>query len=160
MSDFVIYVDCEDYLKQWIIFTSGGEQPVRLKKGSPESLFLELMLQKRGERTDDLKASDSSLKITLPQFRHKNPETYNYLSQTAREALLRIFRRRFDFEIWSDLCTLKNFFSRKDRVTAAWMEAHGIELTEKNELAVTKRLQRLSERMKASERMKKTRKTQ
>lgn len=159
MSDFLLYLDCEDYLRQWIVCTNGGNVPVKLKKGSPEAYFLEAMLQKPGDRKPILPSGDNQLCILIPQFRHKPPETYNYLSPTAREAFLRIFRRRFDFEAWKALYNLSNFFARKDLVIASWMEANGIELTDKNELAVTKRIQRLADKFRAAERMKKTRKS-
>lgn len=158
MSDIILYLECEDYLRQWIVHECGGTVPVRLKKGSPESIFLEMALQNKAVSSGADFRSPSSLAIVIPEFRHKPPQFYNHLSQKSRNALLKILRRRFDLALWSDLMKLTEFFSRKDELIASWAEAHGIEDSEKNILAVTKRLQRLSDRMKAPARMKKSRK--
>lgn len=158
MSEIILYVQCEEYLRQWIIHASGGITPVRLRKGSPEAFFLEAFLQRKSQKIPDQRPDQDSLAICIPSFRHKPPESFNRLSETSRKAFLRIFRSRFDYQIWNDLCNIESSFSRKDELIAAWMEANGIDDTEKNTLAVTKRLQRLRDRVRAKERMKKSRK--
>ena len=159
MSDITLSIPCDDYLRQWIVCAGGGTTPVRFKKGSPESIFLETFLAKLPVGVTPAKPGPGMLTIAIPDFRYKSPLTYSWLSPASTEALLKLLRRRFDYALWSDISDLRHYYRRKDLLIAAWMESHGIEDTERNTLAVTKRLQRLTARMSARERMRSRRKT-
>lgn len=157
MSDITISIPCDPYLRQWIVCACGGTTPVHFRKGTPEAIFLETFLAKLPAGTIPLKPGPDMLTIALPTFRHKSPLTYCWLSPASTEALLKLLRRRFDLALWTDLATLRNYYRRKDLLIAAWMQSNGIDDTERNTLAVTKRLQRLTARMAARERMRRTR---
>ncbi len=157
MPQILLYIECEDYLRQWIIHESGGQEPVSLKKGSPESLFLEMALQRQPDGQQPIKPTESSLPIIIPEYRHKSPLYYNHLSTKARGALLKIFRSRFDLALWNDLARITHYFTRKDLLIESWMEAHGIEVNDKNTFTVIKRLRRLTDRLRAPARMRRLR---
>ena len=159
MSQVILYIPVEQYLRQWVIASNGGSSPVKLKKGSPEAHFLEISLQNKTQSSGLLDYKHDALCILIPEFRHKPAQYYNYLSPTAVSAFIKILRRRFDYAIWKDLMNLTSFLRRQDEVVYAWMEANGIDVTETNYLAVTKRLQRLRDRLAASRRMKNQRKS-
>lgn len=160
MSGTTITINAEQYLKQWYIDHRGGEHPVTLKKGSPESFFLEFALQHKKNSKPAPPPPDGTepLTITIPEFRHKPSQYYNYLSETSQTALLKILRRRFDYELWTDISPIQELIVRQDEILYAWMESHGIEPTEKNWNAIAKRLQRMRHRLRCRERMRKVRK--
>ena len=53
-----------------------------------------------------------------------------------------MIRNRFDRELWNDLHNFGRIGKRQDELIYAWMEKHGIEMTETNWNAIAKRYQR------------------
>ena len=80
--------------------------------------------------------------LSIPTFRHRPAETYNHLPKFALAALLNSIRNRFDIALWNDLHHFGKIGRRQDELIFAWMEKHGIELTEANWNAIAKRYQR------------------
>lgn len=143
MLDFCIHIPLPPYLRQWLINEHGGEEPVRLKRGSVESKILSLYLTKRPEGVPVQVGGEGMISIIIPAFRSKNPQTYNYLPPKARECLLNAIRDRFDLQLWEDLHDFfKSEVDIKDLIYA-WLEAHGMETDERNWLALEKRFRRL-----------------
>ena len=85
---------------------------------------------------------DGKLAIDLPNFRNKDTRSYYYLPPKARDALVACIRNRFDISMWQSLHRFASVFQRQDHLIYAFMEKHGIELTEKNWNAIAKRYQR------------------
>lgn len=142
MCQICLYIPLEDYLAQWFIHEHGGEVPVHLIRGSVESKILEVFLTHWPEdRLPDI-AGDGKLAIIIPSFRNRPPEVFNYLPQHALSSLLSIIRNRFDIQLWSDLHHFGKISKRQDELIYAWMEKHGIEMTETNWNAIAKRYQR------------------
>ncbi len=141
MSKICIYIEMETYLAQWFIHEQGGETPVHLLRGSLESKILELYLQHRPDGVLP-ESAEGKLAIAIPSFRHKMPEVFNYLPKHATLALRGIIRNRFDVQLYTDLHNFGNITKRQDELIYAWMEKHGIELTETNWNAIAKRYQR------------------
>ena len=146
MSEITLSFQCEDYLRQWFINDAGGSHPVRLRKNSPESSCLQFCLQPKSKAGKQPEIEGTPLIVYIPEFRYKNPDDYNYISNTGRIAFIKILKQRFDLELWNDLHQFANFGIRKDELIYAWMESHEIEPTEKNFNAIAKRLQRMRER--------------
>ena len=142
-SDLTIWLDMEPYLRQWFIHEQGGEVPVRLKKGSPDSNIIYTFLQvpPKGEPKDVER--DGTVAIVIPCYKYKNIKYCNYLSPHAREMLHYEIRNRFLVELWEDLHKFGNIGKQKMELIYAWMESHGIEATETNYFAVQKIYQRL-----------------
>jgi hypothetical protein len=97
--------------------------------------------------------------IQIPSFRHRDPQIYNYLRQSARDLLYECIRRRFKIALWRDVHNLDTAFTRKDLAIQAWMEHHGIEDTETNYFAVLKVYDRADAAYRKSESRKKMKKS-
>ena len=153
-----VYIDLDPYLAQWFVHEQGGNVPVSLMRGSIERAILEQFLQRLPEGAAPRTSRDGGLAIAIPQFKHKPPETYNYLPKRAAELLVSCIRNRFDIDMWTTLHRFASVFRRMDELIWAYMEEHGIEMTETNWNAIAKRYQRKRNSYKAYERVKKSRK--
>lgn len=142
MSQICIYIELDPYLLQWFVHDNGGQTPVELQRGSVESKILEVYLQKRPPDIKPEVAAEGRVAIFIPTFRHRPAEVYNYLPKRAYAALLLSIRNRFDIALWNDLHHFGKIGRRQDELIYAWMEKHGIELTEANWNAIAKRYQR------------------
>lgn len=157
MSEFTLSFQCEDYLRQWCINDAGGSSPVRLRKNSPESNLLRFCLRPKSKAEPEPEIIGTPLIVYIPTFRHMNPEVYNNISSAGKKAFMKILKKRFDLQLWDDLNPIYSFGINKEDLIYAWMEAHGIEPTEKNFNSVAKRLQRIRERIQTNARVRKYR---
>ena len=155
MSKFLLYLPLEDYIAQWFIHEQGGSVPVQLTRGSVESKLLEVYLTNRPEDTLPEVCSEGMTAIAIPTFRNRPPEVFNYLPKAALNSLLSIIRSRFDVKLWEELHHFGKIGKRQDELIYAWMNKHGIDLTEKNWNAIAKRYQRQRNIYLARERAKK-----
>lgn len=137
-----LYLELEDYLAQWFINDQGGNNPIRLIRGSMESGLLEQFLQTPPPDYRPVVDGTGMVCILLPNFRSKDTRYNFYLPPKATEALKTCIRNRFDIEMWNSLHRFSAIFARQDNLIYAFMEKHGIELTEKNWNAIAKRYQR------------------
>ena len=156
MSSFLVYIRIEPYLRQWFVHDHDGKTPVELRRGSVESKVLEVYLSPQPKDSVPDSGGEDTLAIRIPTFRHKPPETYNHLPKYAQAALINCIRNRFDVELWNDLHHFGRIWRRKDELIYAWMENHGIEMTEANWNAIAKRYQRQRDLYLTKERMKKS----
>ncbi len=150
-----LYLQLEDYLAQWYIHDQGGEYPVRPIRGSMESALLEQFLQTPPQDYVPEREAPGFVAIELPNFRNKDTRDNYYLPPKAREALVACIRNRFDISMWNALHRFSAIFQRQDHLIYAFMEKHGIEMTEKNWNAIAKRYQRKRDIYKRMERRKK-----
>ena len=142
MSNICVYLqNIEPYLKQWFIHEHGGEYPVSLVRGSVESCMLKQFIEKRNEE-EATNIDERTLAIYIPTFKDKDPRTYFYLPDRAKVALHKCIKNRFDIQMWQDLHQFSNLGLQIDDIIYAWMEQHGIELSEMNWNAIAKRYQR------------------
>ncbi len=143
MSQICIYIELDPYLRQWFVHDFGGNEPVELRRDSVESKILETYLAKQPpDCIPQTRGSEGQVAIYIPTFRYRPAEYYNYLPKQAMTALLNSIRNRFDIALWNDLHTFGKIGRRQDNLIYAWMEKHGIELTEANWNAIAKRYQR------------------
>lgn len=142
----LIYLPLEEYLSQWFIHERGGDIPVKLAKGSVESKFLELFLKPCPEGVKPQMASPDMTPVVIPEFKRRDPETYNYLPPRAVVALVGLIRDRFDLELWQDLHHFGHIGKDRKELIEAWLEKNGMEQTEQNWNTVSKRYQRERER--------------
>lgn len=137
-----IYINnVEPYLKQWFVHEQGGDYPVNLMRGSVESDMLRLFLENKNADSPPV-IDDRTLAINIPSYKKKDPRTYNFLPPMAKVALHKCIKNRFDVQMWQDLHHFSNLGIQIDDLIYAWMEKHGIELTETNWNAIAKRYQR------------------
>ena len=142
MSNICVYLqNVEPYLKQWFIHEHGGEYPVSLVRGSVESNILMLFLENK--KADHIEAIDEkTLAIYIPSYKRCDPRNRNFLPERAKVALHKCIKNRFDVQMWQDLHQFNNLGLQIDDIIYAWMEQHGIELSEMNWNAIAKRYQR------------------
>lgn len=143
MSDVIIWIDMEPYLRQWYIHDGGGNVPVRLKKGGPDSNLLRCLLRKQPPGAHEETEREGAVPIVVPYYRGKNIQANHYLDHDARVAFHNHVRNRFQVELWKDLHKTRFVRKRKQDLIYAWMEKHGIEDSETNYFAIQKIYQRL-----------------
>lgn len=137
-----VYIEIDDYLRDWYVHENGGEIPVKPRRGSVESKVLESFLTPQPRGVTPQCDTAGMLAVQIPQFRVKPPETYNHLTRRGCKAFVDSIRNRFDAQLYNDLHTFGRITRRQDELIFAWMEANGIACTEKNWCAVAKRYQR------------------
>ena len=135
---FFIYLDLEPYLAQWFIHDSGGTQPIVLRKNSVERRILATYLLKLPPGARPNLKENSNVEIVLPENKAKPPKNYNDLSRQGLDILKRTIRDRFIIELWTDLHRHGYIGRRRDELIYAWMEAHGIEITDTNWNSIAK----------------------
>lgn len=151
-----LYLELEDYLAQWFVHDQGGENPVRLTRGSMEWCLLEQFLQTPPPDYEPQFGGEGCVCIVLPNFRSKDTRNNFYLPPKATEALKACIRNRFDIDMWNALHRFDAIFQRQDCLIYAFMEKHCIDATEKNWNAIAKRYQRKRDIYKRIERRKKS----
>lgn len=142
MSDYYVYLSVPEYLAQWITHTFGS--PVELIKDSPESrLLIELLVKLPIDEMPDT-GKDANIAITIPYFKGKNPETYNFLYRSGKTAMVESFSTLFDKNLYTEITSLRNGHTRRATLIYAFMEKHGID--EKNWDTVAQRFHRLNQK--------------
>lgn len=144
MNRFLIHLELEAYLRQWLIHDSGGQQPIRFKKLSIENkILLSGLIQQREGVAPSMPGADT-VAIEIPCFREKPPSTYNYLPRKAMHELKKVIRNRFQITFWSDIHQARYIGKRRDNLILAWMTSNGIEQTDTNYNTLAKMYQRQS----------------
>lgn len=135
MSDYNVYLKVPEYLAQWITHTFGN--PVTLIKDSPEMRLLnELLVKLPCDRLPDT-GENANIIIPIPYFKGKDPQYYNFLYDTGKNALEESFSSLFKKNLFTEVSAMKNLFTedssgkteRVKRATLiyAFMEKHGID---------------------------------
>ena len=142
---YTIFLTLEPYLAQWLEHECGGKKPIPIKRGSAEADLLEAYLQKPPRNSDyqpQLRPLPGEVEIKVPYFKYKESRTYNYLSPRAKKYLRQCIRNRFKVQLWKDIESLDNTDKRLKYVIEEWMEAHGINVDDKNWNTIAKIEQR------------------
>lgn len=144
MSDNCIcfYLDVEPYLKQWFIHDMGNEHPVSLIRNSAESDIVRRWLTVLPPDKSLPDGNPDMLAIYVPSYNELDREKLYYLPTAALKLLKQCIRNRFIIELWRDLNDFGFIGFQKQDVIYAWLEQHGIEITETNFNAVQKIYQR------------------
>ncbi|MBD5273404.1 MAG: hypothetical protein HDS36_00855 [Bacteroides sp.] len=162
MPEITLSIPCEAYLSQWFLNDSGGAQPIRLRKFSPEHHLLRVLLVNKNlsnlSRNPAIVgqtecAHNPKLEIIIPSFKGMPPEIYNHITPRGEKVFTDLLRKRFDLELFQDMIPVLQYAPRRDELIWAWMESHNIEPTETNYLAIDKRLQRMLNRLRTRQRV-------
>ncbi|MDE6717871.1 MAG: hypothetical protein K2J70_06735 [Muribaculaceae bacterium] len=158
MPEITLSIPCEPYLAQWFRHDSGTEEIIELRKNSPESALLRVLLANKNSipYIPPIPKGDE-LKIRIPHFKGMPPEYFNRISPRGEKAFIDLIRQRFDLRLFSDLSPILHAAHRRDELIYAWMEANGIEDSETNWCAVDKRLRRMIDRLQTKIRVRKYR---
>lgn len=143
MSQITVHIPMEDYLAQWFVHERGGTVPVSLSYGSVESKILETYLIKLPHDVEPDFGGEGKVPVYIPTFKHRPAEIYNYLPKSAVLVFTNSIRHRLDIELWNSVHPFtKMGLQRIDELIYAFMECHGIAMTEANWNALAKRFQR------------------
>ena len=104
------------------------------------TIIVEIIVERVAARLaeDFMISENSNVEIVLPEYKAKPPKNYNYLSRQGLDILKRTIRDRFIIELWTDLHRHGYIGRRRDELIYAWMEAHGIEITDTNWNSIAK----------------------
>ena len=127
----VIYLKMEPYLRQWFIHENGGVEPVRLRRGTPESNIFQAFISKKPEEWTAA-PEDGSVAIVVPQYKSLDPEYWCYLPPKAARALYNCIKASLDVQLFRELHTIRSKEMQISDLIYAFMEKHGIEDTETN----------------------------
>ena len=137
MSEIIIYLQLDPYLAQWLTHEY-EDGIVEFPKNSTENDILQMGLTTKPHFAAPNEPGDNKVPIAVPYFKNKNVRYNNYLPHRARRQLASCIRSRFVIALWTDLYKFGYIGKRKQDLIWAWMEAHGIELTDTNWNAIAK----------------------
>lgn len=149
-----IKIDVPPYLAQWFRNAMGGEDIVRLPKGSPYTHLLRISLRHKNQRPNGFRET-GNLEIIIPSSPGRSSDYFNWLPDKAQKAFIQLMRDAFDAELFKELNRFSNIGKRHIEILLAWMEAKGIEETDKNTNSILKRLQIIRSRVYDRDRRKK-----
>lgn len=122
MSEFLITIQVEPYLADWIHCHFGN--PVKLIKESPEQVLLKRFLDKAPLDYNPI-GEEGNVRIEIPSFKEKDARCgYHYLSPRAKGLLAESFETLFLLNMWSELGNLDNVNCELTSVIYAWLEKH------------------------------------
>lgn len=142
MSDFLIYINVSPYVAEWAISHLGN--PIEFPKDSVENRLIKKFLDKTptGESPDT--KGDSNLSVKIPFFKLKDPRTYNYMCDEAKELLVESLETLLVHNMWSELGSLENLNCSMKKCIIAWCRKHGI--SEAYEDTIAQKFYRLRKR--------------
>ena len=126
MSKFVIYLDVEPYMKQWLTHAYGD--PVVFPPSSSENAVIRRLTTKRPSDNIPEQPSDKAVAISIPSCKYKSPETYNFLTSYGKQALCESLDDLFRINMWQDLGDLSDTSCTTMSAFRAWCQAHGIDI--------------------------------
>lgn len=126
MSKFVVYVEVEPYLKQWLTHSFGD--PVEFPVNSNENAVLRRFITKRPINNQPEKPGERDVAICIPYSKAKNPETYNFLNGHAKQALTESINDLFRLNMWCDLGDLNDMSCKKMSAFRSWCVQQGIDI--------------------------------
>lgn len=159
MSDFTFSLNLPQWLAQWLTFKCGGVTPIRLPKGSNESLLVQKFSSRKSETDMPDVENPDAVMIEIPENKLKPAHVYCYMSDRAKRLLTQSISEWFNFCLSQDIVRCCFPSKLKKELIEAWMEQNGIEINDTNWSGVEKRFKRLRESMLNSKRVKKHRKT-
>lgn len=137
MSRYSIYISTAPYMEQWLKSEYWDEESSRVvfPKGSAENIIMELYLVKTPLSGPALR-QQGEFAVAIPDNQAKRPQTYNHLPKAAYKMLLSTIRKRFKKMMWDELHRIRKEDIKVTDLIYAFMEAHGIEGSETNFIAI------------------------
>lgn len=147
MSNHTIYLKVPSYLAQWLRHDYWDDAAGRIKfeRGSNIHSILSTFLRKQPLGYDPGDVSDL-LPVEVPTFKGMNPDQHNYLGRDGHKAVVSAIKRNFKTCIDKELSI---FYGQDISITDiiyAFMEAHGIDATERNWEAIRQMFYRQREK--------------
>lgn len=129
MSKLCVYIKLKPYLKEWLVHSLG--EPVTFPEHSNVNAVVRTFLQRRPPDVPVETNLDGELTaISIPDSKAKPAEYYNYLSNSAKKAVVESIEDLFRMNMWNELAQLAMVDDGRGVNThvAAWCEMHGISL--------------------------------
>ena len=126
MSNFVVYIHVEPFVRQWLIHAFG--YPVEFPAQSAENATIRIFLMRQPDNVIP-KHDENDIAVNIPWSKAKDPRTFNYLSKHGRDAVVEVIEDNFKRNMWAELS--QSLFEEKVKVTTAvyaWCEKHGIDI--------------------------------
>ncbi len=124
MSKYVFYIRLPKYLSEWLTARLGT--PVTFPYGSPQNAIIRTYISKRPDGVPVDCGDDESIAIVIPDSIAKPPETYNYIGERGRAAVVEAIKDLFLRHLWSDITPLVGTPVKLNSLIAAWCEMNGI----------------------------------
>lgn len=125
MSQFVIYVHLEPFVKQWLVHSYGT--PVVFPAQSIENSTIRRFTVKQPDGYVPTH-SDDDIAIAIPDSKAKDPMVYNYLGLHGRKAISECIEDNFRLNMWRELNDLSDVGCSIMTAIYSWCEMHGIDI--------------------------------
>ena len=127
MSQFLLYVPLEPFVKQWLVTAFGD--PVEFPSQSSLNCIIRDCLIKRRADIPPVDKQQGDVAIKIPTSRSKDPQVYNHMSKHGKECVCEGVEDLFKINMWTELS--QRFIQRQVKqmtVVRAWCEEHGIDI--------------------------------
>ena len=130
MSQFCIYLTVPPYLKEYLNFHFGD--PVVFSSALPMNKVIKLYIARPPKGKEVEFPDDDQIAVAIPDQPRKPAEYFNYLSDSAKQALLESIQHTFDVNLYNDIVlSLSNGVKLMTSIRA-WCESHGISIDSDN----------------------------
>lgn len=161
MSNITFSLSLPPWLAQWYTNRRGGSLPIKLAKGSLESITVQKFSRKKSESDAPDIPEEGDLLIEIPDSKIKPAINYSFIPDSAKTLLYKTILEEFDFCMAHEIILpqfTKFSDTLKKNLIYSWMNENGIEFTETNWFGVVQRFDRHRQRLLNKERVKKSRK--
>ena len=124
MSNFVVYLHLEPFVKQWLIHSYGD--PVRFPAQSVENSTIRRFTVKQPDVI--VPHEESDVAICIPDSKSKDPMIYNHLLTHGKKAVVECIEDNFKLNMWRELNDLSDVGCKIMTAIYSWCEIHGIEI--------------------------------
>lgn len=131
MSQFLVYVPVEPFIKQYLINHYG--EPVQFDSQSVENAILRLFTKKKPSDYIFDGQKSNEIAICIPDNSYKDPLVYNYLGPKGKKALRECIDDVFKRNMFNELYKIIDGSEKEHGCTVmgaidAWCEYHGIDI--------------------------------
>ena len=126
MSEYCVYLKMPSYLRQWFIHRHGGNNPVQLIRGSIESKLLQSATVPQPDGVMPQRQQEDEVAVCIPYSKSHDPRTYNYITDTGKNAMLSRIKDDFDLDVWDYLHDFGKIGQQQKDLIYLFMEQRGI----------------------------------
>lgn len=128
MSKFVVYLKMKPFVAQWAIYHFGN--PITFPPQSVGNARIIAVLRRRPEGVEPDLAADGLTPVAIPYSKQKDPESWNYLTPSAKKFIVEYIESIFQDNLYSEFKEMVGDSGKAKLQTAAyaWCEMHGIDI--------------------------------
>lgn len=126
MSKFLFYMKVKPFIRQWLTYHFGN--PVVFPAKSAENACIRHFVGLRPKNAKPIKPEpdDNMIAIVIPESKRKKTICWNYMSQSACDALNEVIDDTFRLQLWTDLNAMTQCHCSILTSVRAWCENNGI----------------------------------